>query len=167
MNHPHPDLDFERFAEGLVLFRAEYDGQLWLEVFFCDGINTNEASILNIAEQIRHINPDKVQINTSVRPIVHAEAVRVSEQRLNEIAAHLGKSVEIITDFSKQTAPPDRPVDLQVILETLQRRPCTLDDLCAGLGLSKEQLKPALVKLEALSKISTETIDQKKYFKAV
>ena len=167
MNHPHPDLDFKRFAEGLVLFRTEYDGQLWLEVFFCDGINTNEASILSIAEQIRRINPDKVQINTSVRPIVHAEAVRVSEQRLNEIAAHLGKSVEVITDFSKQTALADRPGDLQVILETLQRRPCTLDDLCAGLGLSKQQLEQALVKLEALSKISTETIDQKKYYKAV
>ena len=167
MNHPHPDLDFERFAEGLVLFRSEYDGQLWLEVFFCDGINTNEASILNIAEQIRHINPDKVQINTSVRLIVHAEAVRVSERRLNEIAACLGPSVEVITDFSKHTHTADKAADLQAILETLRRRPCPLDDLCAGLGLSKEQLEPALVKLEALSKITGETIDQKKYYKAV
>ena len=167
MNHPHPDLDFDQFTEGLIQFRAEYSGKLWLEVFFCEGINTDDASVQNIAEQIRRINPDKVQINTSVRPIVHAEAARVSEQRLNEIATHLGQSVEVITDFSKYTENTGKKVDLQIILETLQRRPCTLDDLCAGLGLSKEQLQPALVKLDALSKITGETINQKFYYKAV
>jgi len=167
MNRPHPNLDFEQFAEGLIRFRTEYAGQLWLEIFFCEGVNTDEASLRNIAQQICRINPDKVQINTSVRPIVHAEAARVSEQRLYEIAACLGQSVEVITDFSKHTAAAERPADLQVILETLRRRPCTLDDLCAGLGLSKEQLEPALVKLDALSKITDETIDQKIYYKAV
>ena len=167
MNHPHPDLDFEQFIDGLVQFRSEYAGQIWLEVFFCEDVNTDEASVRNIAEQIHRINPDKVQINTSVRPIVHAEAARVSEQRLNEIAAKLGPSVEVITDFSKHTGTSGKPADLQVILETLQRRPSTLDDLCAGLGLSKEQLEPALVKLDALSKIISETIDQKIYYKAI
>ena len=167
MNHPHADLDFKQFVDGLVRFRSEYTGQLWLEVFFCEGINTDDTSVRNIAEQIRRINPDKVQINTSVRPIVHAEAARVSEQRLNEIATHLGESVEAITDFSKDTTATGKQADLQVILETLQRRPCTLDDLCAGLGLSKEQLQPALVKLDALSKITGETINQKFYYKAV
>lgn len=167
MNHPHPDLDFEQFVNGLIQFRTEYAGPIWLEVFFCEGVNTDERSVENIAKQIRRINPDKVQINTSVRPIVHAEAARVSEQRLNEIAAHLGNSVEVITDFSKQTTLTGKRPDLQVILETLRRRPCTLDDLCSGLALKKEELKPALDKLDALSKITTETIDQKKYYKAV
>jgi wyosine [tRNA(Phe)-imidazoG37] synthetase (radical SAM superfamily) len=167
MNHPHPDLDFEQFVDGLVRFRGEYTDQLWLEVFFCEGVNTDEASVRNISVQIPRINPDKVQINTSVRPIVHAEAARVSERRLNEIAACLGKSVEVIADFSKHSATTGKAADLQVILETLRRRPCTLDDLCAGLGLSTEQLEPALVKLEALSKITRETIDQKNYYKAV
>jgi wyosine [tRNA(Phe)-imidazoG37] synthetase (radical SAM superfamily) len=167
MNHPHPDLDFERFAGGLVRFRAEYTGQIWLEVFFCDGINTDEVSVQSIAEQIRCINSDKVQINTSVRPIVHAEAARVNKQRLNEIARQLGKSAEVITDFSKYTDTADRPVNPQVILETLQRRPCTVDDLSAGLGLSIQQLQPALDKLQAQSKIICETIDLKKYYKTI
>ncbi|MEN8127995.1 MAG: radical SAM protein [Planctomycetota bacterium] len=165
MNHPHPDLDFEQYVDGLIRFRTEYTGQLWLEVFFCEGVNTDEMSVQNIARQIQRINPDKVQINTSVRPIVHAEAVRVSEQRLNEIAACLGESVEVIADFSKHTGNTHKQVDLQAIVETLRRRPCTLDDLCAGLGLSKEQLEPALIKLEALSKIIIEEKEQNKYYK--
>lgn len=167
MNHPHPDLDFEQFVDGLIHFGAEYTGQIWLEVFFCDGVNTDEASVRNIAEQIRRINPDKVQINTSVRPIVHAEAARVSEQRLNAIAAKLGPSVEVIADFSKRPANAKKTAEPQVILETLRRRPCTLDDLCAGLGLSKQQLQPTLDQLQSISKITDEIIDQKKYYKAV
>lgn len=167
MNHPHPDITFEQLVNGLVQFCSEYIGQLWLEVFFCDGVNTDAASVRNIAGQIQRINPDKVQINTSVRPIVHAEAARVSEQRLNEIAAGLGESVEVITDFSKHITAAGKPADLQVILETLQRRPCTLEDLCNGLGLSKEQLEPALAKLQALSRITGEMIDQKFYYKIV
>jgi wyosine [tRNA(Phe)-imidazoG37] synthetase (radical SAM superfamily) len=167
MNHPHPDLDFDRFVNGLVQFQDEFDGQIWLEVFFCEGVNTDAQSVANIARQIRRINPDKVQINTSVRPIVHAEAVRVTEQKLNEIASYLGKSIEVITDFSKHTSTTDKRVDLQTILETLKRRPCTLNDLCAGLGLSEEELKPALIKLNALSKITTENIGQKIYYKSL
>jgi DNA-binding IclR family transcriptional regulator len=58
-------------------------------------------------------------------------------------------------------------VDLQVILETLRRRPCTLADLSAGLGLPEAQLTEALVKLEALSKITIEKIDEKIYYKTV
>lgn len=167
MNHPHPDLNFEKFVNGLIQFRSEYEGQIWLEVFFCHGINTDAKSIQNIAKQIPRINPDKVQINTSVRPIVHAEAARVSKEQLNEIAAKLGPSVEVITDFSKHTATENRTADPQVILEMLRRRPCTLDDLCDGLNLPKDRLADMLVKLEILSKISRDVIDQKIYYKAV
>ncbi|MHC4290128.1 MAG: radical SAM protein [Planctomycetota bacterium] len=165
MNHPHPNLGFEQFVDGLIHFRAEYAGQIWLEVFFCDGVNTDPASVQNIARQIRRINPDKVQINTSVRPIVHAEAVRVSESRLHEIAAALGDSVEVITDFSKHTATADRTADPQVVLEMLRRRPCTLDDLSGGLGLSKERVATTLLQLQDRSEIIIETIDQKNYYK--
>jgi wyosine [tRNA(Phe)-imidazoG37] synthetase (radical SAM superfamily) len=167
MNHPHPDLNFEQFVDGLIQFRSEYNGQVWLEVFFCDGVNTHMEAIQNIGKQIRHINPDKVQINTSVRPIVHAEAVRVSEQRLYQIAETFDRSVEVITDFSKHTAAVDRIADPQVVLEMLRRRPCTLDDLCAGLNLSKDRLAEALGKLETSSKICRDTIDQKIYYKPV
>lgn len=167
MNHPHPNLNFEDFIGGLVQFRQEYAGQIWLEVFFCEGVNTDTASVKHIAEQIRHIDPDKVQINTSVRPVVHAEAVCASKEHLERIAAELGNSVEIITDFSNYNASAHIEANLQDILETLRRRPCTLEDLCAGFGVSREKLMPALEMLQSLSKITSEQISQKKYYKVL
>ena len=165
MNHPHPDLDFEQFVDGLIRLRSEYAGQIWLEVFFCEGVNTTIQAISNLKIRIAQIRPDKIQVNTSVRPVVHPEAVRVEPKRLISIASQLGEQAEIIADFSRHIGATTQTVDLNIILETLRRRPCSLDDLCAGLGLSKEQLEPALIKLEALSKIVTEEKGQKKYYK--
>ncbi|MHC4881973.1 MAG: radical SAM protein [Planctomycetota bacterium] len=165
MNHPHPDLDFEQYVDGLVGFRSEYAGQIWLEVFFCEGINTTEQAILNLKTRIEQINPDKIQVNTSVRPVVHPEAARVGPERLEQIARVLDERAEVIADFSKHVTATGRIADLNVVLETLRRRPCSLEDLSAGLGLSKEQLIPALVKLQALSKITTEEKNKKIYYK--
>ncbi|MHC4386895.1 MAG: radical SAM protein [Planctomycetota bacterium] len=165
MNHPHPDLDFEQFVDGLIRLRSEYAGQIWLEVFFCEGVNTTIQAISNLKTRIEQIRPDKIQVNTSVRPVVHPEAARVEPKRLISIASQLGEQAEIIADFSRHIGATTQTVDLNIILETLRRRPCSLDDLCAGLGLSKEQLEPALIKLEALSKIITEEKGQKKYYK--
>jgi len=165
MNHPHPDLDFEQYVDGLVRFRSEYAGQIWLEVFFCEGINTTEQAISNLKTRIAQIRPDKIQVNTSVRPVVHPEAARVEPERLEQIARALDERAEVIADFSKHVSATGKPADLNVVLETLRRRPCSLEDLSAGLGLSKEQLIPVLDKLAALSKITTEEKNQKKYYK--
>ena len=165
MNHPHPDLDFEQYVDGLVRLRSEYAGQIWLEVFFCEGVNTTEQAISDLKMQIAKIKPDKIQVNTSVRPVVHPEAARVEPERLEQIAHALDERAEVIADFSKHLSAAGKPADLNGVLETLRRRPCSLEDLCAGLGLSKEQLIPALVKLQALSKITTEEKNNKIYYK--
>ena len=165
MNHPHPDVDFEQYFDGLVRFRSEYAGQIWLEVFFCEGINTTEQAISNLKTRIAQIHPNKVQINTSVRPVVHPEAARVEPEQLEQIAHILGDNTEVIADYSKQVTVNGRTADMNVILETLRRRPCSLEDLSAGLGLPKEQLVPVLDKLAALSRITIEEKNQKKYYK--
>ena len=165
MNHPHPDLNFGQYVDGLIRFRSEYTGQIWLEVFFCEGVNTSEKAISNLKTRIAQIKPEKIQINTSVRPVVHPEAARVEPERLTSIARLLSEHAEVIADFSRHVSTVGQIADLNVILETLRRRPCSLEDLCAGLGLSKKQLEPALVKLQALSKITTEQKGQKKYYK--
>ena len=98
MNHPHPNLSFEELTVGLCRFAHEYHDKLWLEVFFCEGVNTDEASVGHFKELVGRIAPEKVQINTSVRPTVHSSAARVAEEKLHAIAEKLGDHVEVIAD---------------------------------------------------------------------
>ena len=43
INRPHPDFTFERLVEGLVTFRKEYQGKLWVEVMLVHGLNDRGA----------------------------------------------------------------------------------------------------------------------------
>ncbi|MHC5083651.1 MAG: radical SAM protein [Planctomycetota bacterium] len=166
MNHPHPNLDFDTFVDGLVQFRRAFQGKYWLEVFFCDHINTAPASVDKMKAIIDRIAPDKIQLNTSVRPVVHAEAAKASRDQLEEIARRIGGPVEVIADFSKQSAAKSISLNHQAVLEMIRRRPCSLDDICNGLGIDADAATPILDQLSESSTAVTEIIDGKTYYKA-
>lgn len=144
LNKPHPDLSFQTFVDGLCRFREEYSGQIWLEVFFCTGINTDDDSIQKLACLIEKIRPDKIQLNTAVRPTTHAEALPVPPDQLERIARKLHPKAEIIADFARHTQPLSRQASPDDILDAIRRHPCSLDDLCRGLSLTPDQVRPLL-----------------------
>ena len=164
INKPHTDIKFEDFIEGLCKFRAEYSGKIWLEVFFCEGVNADTDSIELIRSQIEKIRPDRIQLNTAVRPTVHKEAAAVSSERLHEIAKQLDPEAEVIADFCKAESLPPKPVTCDDIVTTLKRRPCTLEDLVGSLGITTEQAKKHLKHLLQQKKINQENRIGKIYY---
>jgi wyosine [tRNA(Phe)-imidazoG37] synthetase (radical SAM superfamily) len=165
INHPHNELDFQTYAEGLVAFRTAYTGHLWLEVFLCEGVNTSESALANLKTWIEKICPDKIQVNTAVRPVVHPEAAKVERTRLHQLAHFLSPQAEVIADFNKYTAGHGRTVNAQIVLETLRRRPCSLQDLHDGLGLGKEELHRVLDSLESAGQIVAERRGHENFYK--
>lgn len=148
LNNPHPDLDYETFVEGLCQFRREYAGQIWLEVFFCLDINTDSDSIGVMAAQIQKIRPDRIQLNTAVRPTTHAQAKPVPRDILERIAKQLHPNAEVIADFGRSAAPEGLiiPADElpDAILAVIRRHPCGLDDLCSALSMPADRVRPVL-----------------------
>lgn len=165
LNNPHPDLDFKTFVDGLCQFRIDYHGQIWLEVFFCLDINTDDDSIQKLARLIEKIRPDKIQLNTAVRPTTHAQALPVPRSQLERIARKLHPDAEIIADFDRHTRTPARLADANTILDTLNRHPCSLDDLCKGLSLTRDQVRPLLDSLLNSGKITSDIRSGVSYFK--
>jgi len=167
MNRPHDDISFSSFVDGLCKFSNEYSGQIWLEVFFVDGINTSDESIMNIKKIIERIRPDKVQLNTSVRPVADSSAVMVKSEQLDRIAGQLGGGAEIIADFSKLTVNTKISLIRENILAVLERRPCDLDGIYQGLGLDRAQAREVLKDLEQDGLIETVTKDGVEFFKKI
>jgi len=168
LNNPHPDLNFELFINGLCRFRNEYAGQIWLEVFFCRGINTDEDRIRNIARLIAKIRPDKVQLNTAARPTTHAEALPVSPQELEQIAPKLHPQAEIIADFSRHQGPAasaNLTGNTEAVLAMLRRHPCSLKDIGIGLSLSPDQVRPLLDALLKTGQIVSDIRSGTEFFK--
>jgi len=164
INHPHPDLDFSKFVDGLRQFRNEYKGPIWLEVFFCEGINTSTDSILNLKRLIEKIQPDRVQLNTAVRPTAHPDVRPVDKDKLQSIAVQLRPDAEVIADFSSQQIPEVFAASEQKILDTLRRRPCGLEELCISLQISPNLAAKHLQYLQEKGQIRIENRKGKNFY---
>ncbi len=164
INQPHESLSFERFVEGLILFRREYKGPIWLEIFLCEGLNTDPASITNLNRLIKKINPDKVQLNTAVRPTAHPHIRAVPLSVLEQIAPQLHPNAEVIADFPKTGTDEKKPFSEQTILETLKRRPCALEELAASLQIAPSLAAKYLQRLLENKQVRIENRNGKSYF---
>lgn len=90
INRPHPSLDFEGFIEGLVLFRAEFSGRLWVEVMLIGGLNDDPGALADLARVLDRIRPDAVHVNTPVRPPAEVWVQPPSPERVAEAVALFG-----------------------------------------------------------------------------
>jgi wyosine [tRNA(Phe)-imidazoG37] synthetase (radical SAM superfamily) len=139
LNQPHPEIDFAKFVEGLCQFRQQYARPVWLEVFLCEGVNTDIQSLESIGKIIDQIKPDKVQLNTAVRPTAHSHIHAVSPDKMKSLAIQLGRGAEVIADFPAEKMG-QAECDPVLVLEMLRRRPCSIDDLCSALGTKRQNV---------------------------
>jgi len=96
INRPHPDITLEKMQRGLGLLRESCGGQIWLEVFLVDGVNTSEKEVLAIKEGADRIAPDRIQINTVDRATAEPFVRAVTEEDLKRIASLLGPRCSVI-----------------------------------------------------------------------
>jgi wyosine [tRNA(Phe)-imidazoG37] synthetase (radical SAM superfamily) len=164
VNRPHPSLDVTEIIDGLAAFRNEYQGQLWLEILLCRGVNDGLEEIEGMREAIRIIRPDKVQLNTVVRPAVEAYAAALAPEQMEQVRSALGKKVEIIAEFEGHGhVSPSVAVEEKVI-RMIRRRPVTPDDLAKILGLHDLEIVKILDKLTKEGKIQYRVFNQQLYY---
>jgi wyosine [tRNA(Phe)-imidazoG37] synthetase (radical SAM superfamily) len=165
VNRPYPKLDFNSFIRGLIDFRDQYRGQYWLEVFLVEGLSTSPEQLGKIRAILERIRPDKIQVNTAVRPTAEPQVLRVEPTRLTELARQLGPQAEVIADFDRAGHHSCSAPDAQAVIEILRRRPCSMMDLAATTGYSPDLLKPILDELLKRSTIRLEMRGDTSYYK--
>ena len=96
VNRPLPGYPLSRLLQGLETFRREYPGPIWLEVLLLKGLNDSEEDLEALRQALRTLAPDKVQLNTMVRPGRSGQAQPLSFEALAAIASTLEGEVEVI-----------------------------------------------------------------------
>jgi wyosine [tRNA(Phe)-imidazoG37] synthetase (radical SAM superfamily) len=166
INRPHADISIEKLISGLVSFRNEFAGQIWLEVFLVEAVNTSAAAIAKISEAIERIQPDKIHLNTAVRPTAEQNVKRVDIEKLNAIAVQLGRRCEVVADFTPQRCAERMASKARDVLSVLKRRPCSLTDLCSGLGISRNEALKYITHLRQQGLVHSEQKGDVTFFKA-
>jgi wyosine [tRNA(Phe)-imidazoG37] synthetase (radical SAM superfamily) len=140
INRPCPEIKFETMVGGLIALRKEYPGKIWLEVFLLDGINATEADATQFKHWIERVNPQKVHLNTAVRPSAEMYARQVSPKNMARFCKILGEKAEVITPYKDLEKHERRTGVEEDLLNLITRRPCTLDDISSGLSVHKNEI---------------------------
>jgi len=135
VNRPCEGIFFEEMVEGLVATGREKGGLLWLEVFLVQGINDSEEELRTLARMVERISPDETHINTAVRPPAESFVQPVDLETMHRAAEMLGPTAKIIADFQRATRDRASVLAEKEILELLERRPCSAQDIASGLGV--------------------------------
>jgi wyosine [tRNA(Phe)-imidazoG37] synthetase (radical SAM superfamily) len=136
IHQPHDDLSVTGHIEGLRRFRKSYRGQLFIEVMLLAGFNDRDDEIQALRQMILEIAPDRVQLNTVVRPPADAKAIPLDRKKLEIIKRVFGECAEIIaTAPIKQKQHFPGPLSAAV-LEMARRRPVTVEDVAGALDAS-------------------------------
>ncbi len=156
VNRPAPDISIEKLVSGLVQFRQEFHGQIWLEVFLVDGVNTSPDEVEKIRQHVECIRPDRVQLNSAVRPAAEPGIEAIARERLEAIARQIGGHCEVVG------AAPEARTDRHMlrtcadVLSMLKRRPCSLEDICAGIGVTRNEAVKHITQLLSENAILSE-----------
>ncbi len=135
VNRPHPDLNIECIIEGLSNLRKTMQGQMWLEILLVSGVNDSIEELYALKDAISRIAPHKIQLNTVARPPAESWARPVPSGRLKELRDFFGKTAEIVIDFHSQMQRANKIILESEIMDTLKRRPLSLDDFKLLFGM--------------------------------
>lgn len=147
VNRPHAALDNRRIIDGLVRFREEFRGELRLEIMLVKGINDSPADVRALEAAIARIRPDRIELNTVVRPPADGSARPLGPAALAKIGARLGPKAAVVASFAgKRQAPAAGSLEGS-ILATVGRRPQTAADIALALGHHRDEVFGALTSL--------------------
>lgn len=157
INRPHKSIKIDTYIQGLVEFRQEFKSRIHLEIFILPGYNDHREELMHIKEAVIRISPDEVHLNTLDRPGVLPNLRSATHDQLQQICDLWNlPNTRIISSVKRRENMQSYRTDIDAaILDTISRRPCTVDDLSMMLGIHVNEVNKYLGSLEAMGRLET------------
>jgi wyosine [tRNA(Phe)-imidazoG37] synthetase (radical SAM superfamily) len=142
INRPHPSLALHEIIEGLRAFRRDYRGLLHIEIMLVAGVNDGAKELSALARAAEQTGADRIELNTVVRPPARSDARGLAQESMKRAASFFQpERVEIIGVFGRCGEGVSESDIAGRILQTIERRPCTIPELAASLGIAEKELE--------------------------
>ena len=163
VNRPHPLLDFNQMIEGQKAFRNKFKGKLWIEVFLVAGMNSMPSDVSKIAALVDLLMPDRIHLNTAVRPPAEDFVAPLSKNQLASLCNLFHSPVEVIAEY-KNKGDREISANEEAIFSMLTRRPCTAEDIAGAFGMHFNEVSKYLGNLLRKGLIRTERTGEFFYY---
>ncbi len=166
LNRPVVDMDPGRIAENILTARKEFKGHIYLEVLLVRGLNDSEQNLNKMQEFCTELQANRVDVMTMSRPGAHAQARPVQEETLQLWRESLGAFSG--TDKDCSVDPGRTGISTQqlrnTVLNTLHRRPQTLEQMSAALNVHQSLLHTVLQDLLQRKAVYIRELGHLKFF---
>ncbi len=163
IHRPAPGVGFEQLIEGERAFRKEFSGELSVEVFSVEGMNSAVSDVGKIAALVETIHPDRIDLNTAVRPPADSGVRAASPEQLAELATVFGSKAEVVASFKKQ-ATSTLEVTPESLISLIQRHPATAPQLAKDYNVPPDSIFQTLETLVKKGTLYAEKLDGETYY---
>lgn len=145
VNRPCEGVTPESVAAGLLEFRKEFKGKIFLEILLVEGVNDSDENLDLLTDFCKRLRPDRVDVVTTTRPGTVKGALPVSGETLSRWRAEL-EAGKCATCAIAQTDYEDLSLDQLTTLvhASLSRRPQTVPQLSTALNADPEMVRQAV-----------------------
>lgn len=176
INRPHPSLTLEKLIGGLRDFRAEYQGQLWVEVMLIKGLNDKQDELQRLSVVLEQIRADEIHILLPTRPPTEPWVEPADEAAIQRAQLILGKRARLIAETTGAIDLSGAENVIDALVSILTCHPMSESDLLTTLekwlpGQSKKTLEDLSVggKLQVVTRHGKRfwSVGQAKYRDAI
>ncbi len=146
LHRPHPSLSFQQFFEGEKMFSRLFHGTLWVEVFLVEGVNTHPKSLRELSRLAQELHPDRIHINTAVRPAAEGNVIPVSRETLQMAAELLGSGAEIVAAHPSLDQVGGTAT-VETVYALIERHPSSARDIADAFGATAADVQTCLNEL--------------------
>ncbi len=158
IDRPHETVDLSKLVQSVISFSQEFKGRLFIEVLFVKTLNDTAEEVKALNEVLEQVKCERIDLGTIDRPpaypiegISYDELFSISHQFSPELPIHIASRKDVQSKPSTYT--------LEEIINTLDKRPLTQDDV--NLLFDEESIRrlESLVKNGDISLINISNLD--------
>ncbi|MCF7863330.1 MAG: radical SAM protein [Kiritimatiellales bacterium] len=163
IHRPAQGVSFDLLVKGERAFRETYSGELSVEVFILDGVNSQLSNARKIAAIVESINPDRIDINTAVRPPAVAGIFASPEAHMQTLAELFGPKANVAATF-KREGFQSLDISEDALLGLIRRHPATCAQLSSDFNLPEEKMFGTLKGMVATGMLLAEKRNGETYY---
>ena len=128
IDRPHKDIKLSQLVERALSFSKEYTGKLFIEILFVHELNDTKEEIQKLNTVLKKLQCTRVDIGTIDRPPAYP-VTGISYKELHTISMMFDASIPIHIASRVHAEPNNRYYTKEEILNTLDKRPLTINDI--------------------------------------
>lgn len=133
IDRPAPGFSFRQHLDGLVQFRREYRGMLWVEVMLLGGLNDSDEALYELAGALKQVAPDMVHLVLPTRPAPEQQVALPGDDRIERAFSILSTAAPVMHPVKGSMDLGSASDLLEAVMAIVSRHPVQERELSSAL----------------------------------